>query len=164
MIKPEPEEFKFIRMKIVCFLVLYSLTFLVIISLILGKNTMWFSIIDETLFKIALGVYFGFTGFSIYKVAPWKALDTTSKLRELGLIPSGRESVLREIHATAEVFTAALFCFEAIIFILYGIIEYLSIIHTSTFFSTTGGEVLLLCCFTVPFAMGSASKTIYEQR
>lgn len=163
MIKPKPEEAKFILIKIVCFLILYALSFLVIISLILGKNTMWFSIIDKAPLKIVLGVYLGLTGFSLFKVAPWKALDTVSKLSELGRIPTGKESVFGEIHVRAEYFTAALFWFEAIIFIIYGIIESLSIIHDSTLFSTTAGEIIILCCFIVPFVMGGASKTMYGQ-
>lgn len=124
---------------------------------------MWFSFMDKTPLKIVLGLYLCLTSFSIYKVAPWKALDTVSKLRGLGRISTGSESVLREIHATAEVFTAALFLFEAIIFIIWGIIEYLRIAHASTFFYTTGGEMLLLCCLIVPFAMGAAYKSIYER-
>ncbi len=164
MTVPTPKELRFILVKIACFLILYVLTFLIVISLILGENAMWFSIMNKAPMKIIFGLYLGLTGFSIYKVAPWKALDTITKLRELGRIATGKENVFREIHITAEIFVAALFWLEAVIFVIWGIIEYVGLIPSSPFFSTIVGEFILFFCFTIPFGMGAACKAVYEQQ
>lgn len=159
-VMPNDSEKRVIYLKIFCFVILYILTFITIISILFDSS--WLSFMNNETIKIIFGLFLILTGYSIYKVAPWRAIEDVIKMRKSGKLPSGNEDIYVKIEKRSHIISSFVFCLEGLIFLVWGVLQFSYNYHDFLIFNNLLGKVIILLCLVIPSILGALSKGKYN--
>jgi hypothetical protein len=155
-VMPNDSEKRVIYLKIFCFVILYILTFITIISILF--NTSWLNYMNNETIKIIFGLYLILTGYSIYKLATWRAIEDVIKMRKSGKLPTGNEDIYVKTEKRAHIISSFVFCLEGLIFFVCGALQFIYSYYNLLIFDDLLGKIIIFLCLVIPSILGALSK------
>lgn len=128
---------------------LLPIAILIVAFVSMASDVTWLSILDQSNIKIIYGLYLGFLGYFSYRVREDNLIGGYNITK---LYPP-EDFLMRDL-------ISKLFTWEAVCFIIWGTMEYLKLISSSVFFSTTLGELVAFGSLYVPYIHGHIFKEI----
>lgn len=153
---PDYHTLVWIKVKILCFLLLYVLVALVLVSFVVPGVARFFTRWDAGKWTVLFGTYLMMTGFATTAVGEWRVDAALLQLRDREM-PAEEREVVRRAHGLAHRIQGTLFTLLGAAFLVSGLGRLLGWWPPHEVFGSAAGRVALLVLINLPSMVGAAA-------
>ena len=152
---PDVRTMAFVRVKIICFLILYLLTGTLILSLFIDKLVNLVALLDTPKWRIYFGLYLVITGISTAAISSWRGKVQTQQMARQGKVPEDQRDIYERAWKIANLIMGFVFIVEGILFGISGFGEINGWWPRREVFGSLLGRIVTLILLNFPAMVGS---------
>lgn len=160
---PASSTLLWIKVKIGCFLLLYALIAMLLVSFVSGGVAEAFTVLDRESWAMAFGLYLAMAGASTMAISSWRA-EVELRSASTGHLSQQRTKALRRSKQLGHVVAGTAFVVLGLAFLGSGVGRLLGWWPAHELFGSTAGRIALLVLVNMPMIIGSAVMTVTASR